>query len=53
MNQNDPNDSMVVERIKEELTQRAESDARLGALLADLYNAFKVALHIPASDHGR
>lgn len=47
MTQNGPNDSMIVERINEELAQRAQSDARLEALLADLYSAFNVALHIP------
>lgn len=47
MTRNGPNDSMIVERINEELAQRAQSDARLKALLADLYSAFNVALHIP------
>lgn len=43
-------ESLILERIKREFTERQASDARLHSLLADLHGAFNAAIQIARGD---
>lgn len=46
-------ESLILERIEREFTERQASDARLQALMGDLHGAFKAAIQIARGDaHG-
>lgn len=44
-------ESLILERIEQEFTERQASDARLAALMGDLHGAFKAAVEIAKGDH--